>query len=87
MKEEFYEYGQQLGIKINDLQRLRSKFNITPIDQRTYTKEELIKAMIEAFDAGFECCRDNTYTWGELNYDGFKEDRVDWIKTIEVGKG
>jgi len=36
-KEEFYKYGESLGIKINDLQRLR----MLAIGEKKYTSEDM----------------------------------------------
>jgi hypothetical protein len=43
-KEEFYKYGESLGIKINDLQRLK----MLAIADKKYTEEDLRKAISEA---------------------------------------
>ena len=40
-KEEFYKYGESLGIKINDLQRLK----ILAVGDKKYTEEDIIKAI------------------------------------------
>jgi hypothetical protein len=45
-KEEFYKYGESLGIKINDLQRL--KMLADACNDKKYTEEDMIK-----FDSGF----------------------------------
>ncbi len=43
-KEEFYKYGESLGIRINDLQRLR----MLAMADKKYTEEDLMSA----FNAG-----------------------------------
>lgn len=40
-KEEFYKYGESLGISINDLQRLK----ILAIGEKKYTEEDIRKAI------------------------------------------
>ena len=40
-KEEFYKYGESLGIKINDLQRLR----MLACNDNKYTAEDIRKAI------------------------------------------
>ena len=40
-KEEFYKYGESLGIKINDLQRLR----MLALTEKKYTEKQLLDAM------------------------------------------
>ena len=42
-KEEFYKYGESLGIKINDLQRL--KMLADACNDRKYTEEDIRRAM------------------------------------------
>jgi hypothetical protein len=41
-KEDFYKYGESLGIKINDLQRLKMLADIC--NDRKYTEEDMLKA-------------------------------------------
>jgi len=40
-KHEFYEYGQSLGISINDLQRLK----MLAVSENKYTEEDIRKAI------------------------------------------
>ena len=40
-KEQFYEYGQSLGISINDLQRLK----MLAVSENKYTEEDIRKAI------------------------------------------
>jgi hypothetical protein len=54
-KEEFYKYGESLGIKINDLQRLK----MLAMADKKYTEEDMMKA----FEYGktlqpFDCFED-----------------------------
>ncbi len=47
-KEEFYKYGESLGIKINDLQRL--KMLADACNDKKYTEEDMLKAIEKARD-------------------------------------
>lgn len=50
IKEEFYKYGESLGIKINDLQRLKMLADNCQEDMadKKYTEEDMREAMIIA---------------------------------------
>lgn len=49
-KEEFYKYGESLGIKINDLQRLKMLADNCQEDiiDKKYTEEEVIELLQKA---------------------------------------
>lgn len=45
IKEQYYKYGESLGIKVNDLQRLKmlsDKFQNDTLDNQTVTRFEVI---------------------------------------------
>lgn len=45
IKEQYYKYGESLGIKVNDLQRLKmlsDKFQNDTLDNKTVTRFEVI---------------------------------------------
>jgi hypothetical protein len=47
-KEEFYKYGESLGIKINDLQRLK----MLAMADKKYPEEDMIKAILFGMQKG-----------------------------------
>jgi hypothetical protein len=64
-KEEFYKYGESLGIKINDLQRLK----MLAMADKKYTEEDLRNAINETINA---CNIAQKESYGELEIDADK---------------
>ena len=70
-KEKYYKYGESLGIKINDLQRLKMLADNCQEDMadKKYTEEDIKKAI----DETIKCCNiAQKESYGDLEIDADK---------------